>query len=150
MPLRVKIEGTPIQVVSLSEAKDWLTIDFNDYDLLIQSLIKSCVARSQAVSGTSFWPVEVTVTGNKAKEFIYPITPVIEELEEPEDDTEYESYTYNAGFAVGEFPDDLKRAVLQRVATGFLERQNGLDAAINKATEPSLNIELAYRENLYL
>ena len=150
MTLRVSTSGTPLEVVTLAEAKEWLSIDFSDWDDLIQSLIDSSIERSQKVSGTAFWPVTVSVTGNAVKEWVYPITPVTTELEDPDDEEEYKSYTYQAGFASGEFPSDLKRAVLQRVATGFAERQNGLEKAMAKATEPSLMIELAYRENLYL
>jgi hypothetical protein len=150
MSLRVSTSGTVLEVITLAKAKEWLSIDFTDWDALITDLINSSIQRSQKVSGTAFWPVTVTVTGNKAKEYIYPIGPVTTLLEEPETEEEYESYTYSAGYASGQVPDDLKRAVLQRVATGFAERQNGQEAAINKATEPSLMIELAYREDLYL
>jgi hypothetical protein len=218
--LRVRTEGTPLEVVSLAEAKEWLSVDYPDWDDLIQSLIQSSLDRSQKVSGSSYWPVKVTVTGNKACEFIYPIQPVLVDAQGltvvsnnqkvtnqvfeydgsntvtldfapslmlyvglngqltdrftlvgdqltvtdwedgyiivgyeistavTNDATEFENYTYVAGFI--ELPSDLKRAVLQRVATGFAERQNGLIQAMNKATEPSLNIELAYRPDLYL
>lgn len=145
MALRVKvIDDDPQTVVTLEDAKNWLSIDYPDFDDLIQLLIDSSIKRSQAVSGSAYWPVTVEVKGNKACEFIYPIQPIIEEA--TGEDTE--NYTYEAGFET--LPDDLKRAVLQRVATGFAERQNGFEQAINKATEPSYMIELAYREDLYL
>jgi hypothetical protein len=150
MSLRVSTSGTVLEVVSLAEAKQWLNIDYSDFDSLIQDLIDSSIAKSQKVSGCAYWPVTVTVTGNTLEEYIYPIEPVTTLLPDPDDVEEYEDYTYSAGYADGEVPSDLKRAILQRVATGFAERQNGFDKAISKATETSLMIELAYRKDLYL
>jgi hypothetical protein len=150
MSLRVSTSGTVLEVVSLAEAKQWLNIDYSDFDTLIQSLIDSSIAKSQKVSGCAYWPVTVTVTGNTLEEYIYPIEPVTTLLPDPDYVEEYEDYTYTSGYADGEVPDDLKRAILQRVATGFAERQNGFDKAISKATETSLMIELAYRKDLYL
>jgi hypothetical protein len=150
MSLRVSTSGTPLEVISLAKAKQWLSIDFSDWDDLIQDLINSATAKSQKVSGSAYWPVTVTVTGNTAKEYIYPIEPVTAILPDPENEEDYKSYTYEAGYAQDEVPDDLKRAILQRVATGFNERQNGYEKALSKATETSLMIEISYRNNLYL
>ena len=150
MSLRVSTSGTPLEVISLAKAKQWLSIDFSDWDDLIQDLINSATAKSQKVSGSAYWPVTVTVTGNTAKEYIYPIEPVNAILPDPENEEDYKSYTYEAGYAQDEVPDDLKRAILQRVATGFNERQNGYEKALSKATETSLMIEISYRNNLYL
>lgn len=146
MKLRIEIinedKNNPI---TINDAKAWLQVDYPDFDDLINSLLDASIARSQKMSGTSFWPVTVKVSNNKIQEYIYPIQPIIEEAEEG---ASYANYTYRAGFEV--LPDDLKRAVLQRVATGFSERQNGYDYAISKATETSLIVEMAYREDLYL
>lgn len=150
MSLRVSTSGTPLEVISLAKAKQWLSIDFSDWDDLIQDLINSATAKSQKVSGSAYWPVTVTVTENTAKEYIYPIEPVTAILPDPENEEDYKSYTYEAGYAQDEVPDDLKRAILQRVATGFNERQNGYEKALNKATETSLMIEMSYRNDLYL
>jgi hypothetical protein len=150
MSLRTSVSGTPLEVISLAKAKEWLTIDFSDFDVLIQDLIDAATTKSQSVSGCSYWPVTVRVTGNTLEEYIYPIEPVTLLLDEPDTVEEYENYTYSAGYEEGQVPYDLKKAILQRVATGFAERQNGFDKAINKATETSLMIELAYRKDLYL
>lgn len=150
MSLRVRTSGTPLEVISVAKAKEWLTIDFSDWDDLIQDLIKYATAQSQKVSGSAYWPVTVTVTGNTAKEYIYPIEPVTAFLPDPENEEDFKSYTYEAGYAQDEVPDDLKRAILQRVATGFNERQNGYEKALSKATETSLMIEISYRNDLYL
>jgi len=150
MSLRVSTSGTPLEVISLAKAKEWLNIDFSDWDSLIQDLINASIVRSQQVSGSAYWPVTVTVTGNTAKEYLYPIEPVTALLPDPESEEEYKSYTYEAGYAQDEVPDDLKRAILQRVATGFNERQNGYEKSLNKATETSLMIEISYRKDLYL
>lgn len=151
MALRVNTSGTQLEVVTLAEAKQWLSMsDVDDWDDLIQFLIYSSISKSQKVSGTSFWPVTVSVTGNKAHEYVYPIGPVTTLLDDPDDCSEYEAYEYEAGFAEGEFPDDLKEAVKQRIATGFKERENSLEVALSKATQTSVEIELAYREDLYL
>ena len=150
MPLRVKIiDENPQTIVTLAQAKEWLAVDYDDFNTLIQSLIDSSIKRSQAVSGNLYWPVKVEVKGNSIDEFVYPWYPIISDPVPVEED-KFDAYSYEAGFEVGEFPDDLKRAVLQRVATGFAERQNGLEVALSKATNPSLMIELAYRQNLYV
>lgn len=150
MPLRVKIiDENPQTIVTLAQAKEWLAVDYDDFNTLIQSLIDSSIKRSQAVSGNLYWPVKVEVKGNSIDEYVYPWYPIISDPVPVEED-KFDAYSYEAGFEVGEFPDDLKRAVLQRVATGFAERQNGLEVALSKATNPSLMIELAYRQNLYV
>jgi hypothetical protein len=149
MSLRVKITGEPQEVVTIQDAKEWMNIDSDDFDSVIQLLIDSAIERSQKISGCSFWPVQVQITGNAVKEYVYPIEPVKELLEDPENG-DYKNYTYEAGFEIGEFPSDLKRSVLQRVATGFAERQNGQEAMINACTEASGAIESAYRTNLWI
>ena len=146
MSLKVKVIDTdPLQVVSLSEAKQFLGVDYTDFDQLIQFLIDASVKRSQAVSGHYYYPVIVQVEGNKLHEYVFPIQP-----QQTDPIGDLDDYTYEAGFDSGEFPEDLKQAVLQRVATGFAQRENGFDYAVNAATEPSFMIEKSYRNDLYL
>jgi len=44
----------------------------------------------------------------------------------------------------------LKVAVLQRVATGFAYRQNGISEAVNQAINLSITSEMKFREDLWV
>jgi hypothetical protein len=149
MSLRVKVIGQPQEVVTIQDAKEWMTIDFDDHDHTIQFLINAAIEQSQKVSGCSFWPVQVQITGNAIKEYVYPIEPVKQLLEDPADGN-YKNYTYEAGFEIGEFPYDLKRAVLLRVAAGFSKRDDGKEKMLNACINASSEIELAFRTNLWI
>jgi len=126
--------------ITLQDAKNWMQIDYNDFDSLITMLITASREQSEKVSGQAYGEKTITVTGNKKGERVYPIQPFIEDL--TEDDDEVENYSYKAGFTT--LPMDLKVAILQRVATGYAYRQNGIGEAVNQAVNQSHAIELKY------
>ena len=140
------IEDLETEPITLEDAKSWMQIDYPDFDDLIELLIKSSREISEKNSSQAYGIKTIRVTGNQACERVYPIQPFIETVDE--DPWSYENYTYKAGFQV--LPMDLKVAVLQRVATGFAYRQNGLDEAVNKAVNHSINAEIKYREDFYI
>ena len=138
------IEDLETEPITLEDAKSWMQIDYDDFDDLIELLIKSSREISEKNSGQAYGLKTIRVTGNQACERVYPIQPFIEDLT---DDDQIKDYEYTAGFTV--LPMDLKVAVLQRVATGFAYRQNGLGEAVNKAVNMSINAEIKYREDFY-
>ena len=149
--------------VSLQEAKSFLAIDFNDFDTLITLLITASRKASERVTGKAYGPKVVQVTGNtymenRGREIrdysgilteitnccierIYPITPYVSDVVWQDEDGN-KDYRYNAGFTT--CPEDLKIAILMRVATGFASRQDGIAEAVNKAVNASIITERNY------
>jgi hypothetical protein len=140
--IQVKIiEDISQEPVSLKEAKEWLQIDYPDWDNLINMLITASREASEKVSGLAYGEKIIEVTGNAKDHKVYPIQPLIEDVEWL-DEEETVKYRYKAG--IHPFPMDLKVAILQRIATGFAYRQNGLDQAVNKAVNQSYHSEMKY------
>lgn len=138
--------------VTLQEAKDFLSIDYSDFDTLLGLLITASRKASEKVSGKAYGSKIIQVTGNSYQgrtgdiERIYPVTPYVSDVVwEGEDETGNVDYRYNAGFS--SCPEDLKIAILMRVATGFAVRQNGISEAINKAVNSSIITERMYNSN---
>lgn len=146
------ISDLAIEPVSLQEAKEFLSIDYNDFDTLLGLLITASRKASEKVSGKAYGAKIIQVTGNSYDgrtgdiERIYPITPYVSNVVwDGEDETGNVDYRYNAGFTT--CPQDLKIAILMRVATGFAVRQNGISEAINKAVNSSIITEKMYNSN---
>jgi hypothetical protein len=140
--IQVKIiEDITQEPVSLKDAKEWLQIDYSDWDSLINMLITASRQQSEKVSGLAYGDKIIEVTGNESKQKVYPIQPFIED-EEWVDEDGVIKYRYKAG--IHPFPMDLKVAVLQRIATGFAYRQNGIGEAVNMAVNQSHHAELKY------
>jgi hypothetical protein len=131
--------------VTLAEAKTFLNIDFADWDSLLTMLIKSSRIQSEKVTGQAYGAKVVQVTGNSFDEKIYPIGPYVSD-ETWEDEDGNVDYRYNAGY--DECPEDLKQAILQRVATGYAYRENGIGEAITKAVNASIYSEIKYKDLL--
>lgn len=127
--------------VTLQEAKDWLSIDFSDFDSLLNMLIVAAREQSEKVSGQAYGEKVFEITGNEKDHKVYPIQPFVEDVVWVDEDGVIK-YRYKAGFTV--LPYDLKIAILQRVATGFAYRQNGIAEAVNKTVNQSHNAELKY------
>ena len=135
-------------IVSLAEAKGFLSIDYNDFDSLIQSLIDAAIVASQKFTGKIYTPSLVTVTTNswcdeypvEPYDWTQSITPITFV-----NDKGARRYSYVAGYAA--IPSDLKKAILQRVADGFINRQNDSPDSVNEVLESSTKIEFAYRDN---
>lgn len=145
--VQIKIlQDIAIEPVSLDEAKEFLGIDFNDFDNLITRLITASRVASEKVTGKAYGIKTVQITGNTYTDSsgevvkVYPILPFVES-----EDESNENYTYEAGY--DEIPEDLKTAILMRVATGFASRQDGIIKAMNKAVNCSI---IAERQNVSL
>jgi hypothetical protein len=136
--------------ITLTEAKAWLQIDYSDWDDTIEyELIPRARIESEKASGMLYLEREVTVSNNKKDERIYPIGPWIEDV--TTDDTEVENYSYLAGFNEDNpLPQDLKVAMLKRIATDFAFRQNMIDIQTYYTQKSSLSEETKYRSDLFV
>jgi len=127
--------------VTLQEAKDWLSMDFNDFDDMIAMLIKSARLTSEQVSGHAYGVKIFEVTGNQRGEKVYTAEPFIEDVEW-EGENGVKDYRYKAGFVT--LPENLREQVLRRMATSFSYRQNIVDVPISK-TFQSPSVEFGYK-----
>jgi hypothetical protein len=136
--------------ITLAEAKAWLQIDFNDWDSLLTSqLIPAARIESEKASGMLYVQRNVTISNNKRDERIYPIGPWVSDV--TTDETEIENYTYSAGFNNSNpLPQDLKVAMLRRIATDFAYRQNLITVQEQYAQKNSITTELKYRADLFV
>lgn len=146
--LRIQIEEPTIQAVTLSEAKNWLQMspDQTDWDDLISTLLWASIDTTEKNSGQLLSVRNVTIINNAKSERVYPIGPWVSDV--TTDLTEVENYIYEAGYY--NIPMTLKVAVLQRVATGFAYRQNGISEAVNQAINLSIMSEMKFREDLWV
>lgn len=150
-PLRIdydyQVETEPI---TLSEAKSWMQIDFNDWDTLIEDeLIPAARIASEKVSGMLYVERDVTISNNKKDERIYPIGPWVEDV--TTDETEIENYVYTAGFNEDNpLPQDLRLAMLKRIATDFAVRQNLISVQEQVAQNASITAETRYRADYFV
>ena len=135
--------------ITLAEAKAWMQIDFSDWDTLIQNeLIPAARIASEKASGMLYVERDVTISNNKKDERIYPIGPWVEDV--TENDYEFENYIYTAGFNVSNpLPQDLKIAMLKRIATEFAYRQNILNEQEYYAQKSSISTETKYRADYF-
>jgi hypothetical protein len=136
--------------ITLAEAKAWLQIDYTDWDsLLTTQLIPAARIESEKLSGMLYVQRNVTVNNNKRDQRIYPIGPWIADV--TADETELENYTYSAGFNNSNpLPQDLKVAMLRRIATDFAYRQNMISVQEQYAQKSSITTELKYRADLFV
>lgn len=150
-PLRIDYNyQVHIEPITLAEAKAWLQIDFGDWDNLIQfQLIPEARIESEKASGMLYVQRNVTVLNNKRSERIYPIGPWVSDV--TTDETEIQNYTYLAGFNDSNpLPQDLKIAMLKRIATEFAYRQNIITVQEQYAQKSSITTELKYRADLFV
>jgi hypothetical protein len=136
--------------ITLAEAKAWMQIDFADWDSLISNeLIPGARMESEKVSGMLYVPRNVTISNNKRSERIYPIGPWISDV--TTDETEIRNYVYYAGFNnTNPLPQDLRIAMLKRIATDFAYRQNFITVQEQYAQKASISTELRYRADLFV
>jgi hypothetical protein len=150
-PLNIFYETTvDVEPITLEEAKSWLQIDYTDWDDLIEDeLIPRARIESEKASGLLYTEREVTISNNKRDERIYPVGPWIEDV--TTDDTEIENYSYMAGYnGDNPLPNDLRVAMLKRIATDFAFRQNLMDAQIYYSQKASISEEMKYRSDLFV
>jgi hypothetical protein len=136
--------------ITLAEAKAWLQIDFSDWDtLLTGTLIPAARIESEKASGMLYVERNVVVTDNKTGQRIYPIGPWVADV--TTDTTEVANYTYTAGFNNSNLlPQDLRIAMLKRIATDFAFRQNLITVQEQYAQKASISTELKYRADLFV
>jgi hypothetical protein len=136
--------------ITLAEAKAWLQIDYSDWDAVIEDeLIPRARIESEKASGMLYVEREVTISNNKRDERIYPVGPWISDV--TTDDTEVENYSYLAGFNEDNpLPQDLKVAMLKRIATDFAFRQNMIDIQTYYTAKSSFSEETKYRADLFV
>jgi hypothetical protein len=136
--------------ITLTEAKAWLQIDYSDWDaVILNDLIPRARIESEKASGMLYVEREVTISNNKREDRIYPIGPWIEDV--TTDDTEVENYSYLAGFNEDNpLPQDLKVAMLKRIASDFAYRQNMIDIQAYYTQKSSLSEETKYRADLFV
>ena len=145
------IDDLATEPVTLVEAKAFLGIDFTDFDTLITTLIKSARLESERVTGKAYGAKLIQITGNTYTDNtgevvkIYPVTPFVS-AEVWVDEDANADYQYNAGFTT--CPEDLKTAILMRVATGFAYRENGIAEAVRMAVNASIVTERRYVSQL--
>jgi hypothetical protein len=146
--LIISVESVVNEPITLTEAKSWLQMsdDQVDWDTLISMLIQASRETTEKNSGQLLSVREVTISNNSKSERIYPIGPWVSDV--TTDETEPTDYVYEAGFVT--IPMDLRVAVLQRIATGFAYRQNGIAEAVNQAINLSITSEYKYREDAWV
>lgn len=150
-PLRIDYDyQVDTEPITLSEAKSWMQIDFNDWDTLIEDeLIPAARIASEKVSGMLYVERDVTISNNKKDERIYPIGPWVEDV--TTDETEIENYVYTAGFNEDNpLPQDLRLAMLKRIATDFAVRQNLISVQEQVAQNASITAETRYRADYFV
>lgn len=151
--------------VSLNEVKEFMEIDFCDFDNLISSLIKSARQASERYTGLSYGLKEYALMSDQCEARV-PFGPFVELLtiKDKEGATiptkDYTifgfdnpivtvpnkpiwSITYKTGF--DDLPNDLKIAICMRVETAFKYRADATDEKVNKAINTSTELEFAYR-----
>ena len=135
--------------ITLAEAKAWMQIDFSDWDTVIQNeLIPAARIESEKASGMLYVQRNVVITDNKRAERIYPIGPWVADV--TTDDTEVANYTYTAGFNNSNpLPQDLRIAMLRRIATDFAFRQNIISVQEQYAQKSSITTETKYRADYF-
>ena len=135
--------------ITLAEAKAWMQIDFSDWDTVIQNeLIPAARIESEKASGMLYVQRNVVITDNKRAERIYPIGPWVADV--TTDETEVANYTYTAGFNNSNpLPQDLRIAMLRRIATDFAFRQNIISVQEQYAQKSSITTETKYRADYF-
>lgn len=136
--------------ITLAEAKAWMQIDFSDWDTLITNeLIPAARIASEKASGMLYVERDVTISNNKKDERIYPIGPWVDDV--TTDETEIENYVYTAGFNDDNpLPQDLRLAMLKRIATDFAVRQNLISVQEQVAQNASITAETRYRADYFV
>ncbi len=150
-PLRIDYDyQVATEPISLSEAKSWMQIDYSDWDTLITNeLIPAARIASEKASGMLYVERDVTISNNKKDERIYPIGPWVEDV--TTDETEIQNYVYTAGFNEDNpLPQDLRLAMLKRIATDFAVRQNLISVQEQVAQNASITAETKYRADYFV
>lgn len=144
--IRADVPDGTQEPVFLQEVKEYLSIDYDDWDTLLTELITASREQVEQTTSLNLIEREVTIKNNRAKNRVYPIGEFVSEAVDIEAEGN-ENYTYTAGKVCNAA---LKNCIKQRVATGFKYRENGSDIAISMAVNASVYTEFAYRYDAIL
>ena len=150
-PLQIKYESqVATEPITLAEAKSWLQIDYSDWDSVIQNeLIPAARIESEKASGMLYVERDVEILNNKKDERIYPIGPWLADV--TTNDYEFENYIYTAGFNLDNpLPQDLRIAMLKRIATDFAYKQNIINEQEYYSQKSSITTETKYRADYFV
>jgi hypothetical protein len=134
-PFEIEIEPAQTEPITLDEVKKYISVDFDDWDELLHTLITTAIELSEGKSGKLYTRRNVTIKNNCLKYRIYPYLPFVSE----EEDEELKTYTYVAGYAT--IPEKYKTAIMKRVATAF-EHRSDIDQALSILANSSYAIEM--------
>lgn len=104
------IEDVTSEVVTLQQAKDWLTIDYPDWDWLIEMLIKAAREECEKFTGLSIGVRKIRLIGDYKNESAYmPFEPVTEKADDQQ----------TVGYTAETCPSAIKLAILRMAHTHF-------------------------------
>lgn len=133
--------------VSLAEAKEYMEIDFSDFDDLITSLIKSARLASERFTGLSYGTKTISLTANNECEIQLPLGPVqsITSVKNTDgDDLDYSSFGFdnpvitliNPSFSLLSVGSTIPNRIVNLIyETGFTDCPEDLKTAIKMRVE---------------
>lgn len=168
------INDLSTEPVTLAEAKEFMQIDYNDFDALITKLIKSARLASEKFTGLSYGEKTIKLMNKGCSQVTLPFGPVqtiTSVKDQNNNNLDYTSFGYdnpiitikqpisgilgsngfNGVFEVEyitgftDCPEDLKEAIKKRVETAFQYRSDSSSEEINEAINQSIDLEFAYR-----
>jgi len=112
------ITDVQTEVITVEEAKAFMTIDYPDFDSLIEMLISAARCEAEKYTGLSIGIREIQLAGDYTDESVYlPFAPGGEISEDGKQ---------TVGYDAGTLPGDLKLALLNMVHIAFENRTTGL------------------------
>ena len=163
------VQDLATEPVTLAETKEFMHIDFPDFDVLITLFIKSARIASEKFTGLSYGEKTIELVNKGSSCVSLPLGPVtsIESVKDKDgNDLEYVSFgfdnplislnnesvtefsvIYKAGFET--CPEDLKEAIKRRTETAFQFRSDAVKSEENlqNAVNQSVYTELSYRQS---
>jgi len=113
------ITDVETEVITLEEAKQFMQIDFDDFDSVIYMLIKAARQEAERYTGLSIGNREIQLGGDWEEEDAYmPFEPII---------STSDSGVQVVGYTDQTLPGDLKLAILNMVHISFENRTTGLN-----------------------
>jgi len=107
------IEDVSEEVIPLEQAKDYMGIDFDDFDLMITKLIKAVRKNFERWTGLSIGMRKIKVIGDYTSELAYmPFEPI----------TEKDGDLQTVGYTSSNCDEDLVDAMLNVIHTAFENR----------------------------
>ena len=112
------VQDVQQEVISVCETKEYMVIDFDDFDKIIPMFIKGAIEEAEKYTGLSIGERKIKLSGDyKAPGAYMPFAPYSEPDAEGLQDVGYSKET---------IPGDLKIALLNMIHTSFNDRENGM------------------------